>query len=767
MRRPKFVALAAGVALLGLLVGFVLLLNMLDSQVEARFRGRLFAVPSRVFSAPLVIYPGLELRRTGLLERLQRLNYHVARGPIPQPGEYRLGEQELELGQRPFRYPSRAFAGARVLLRLDEDSRILSLQDSAGRNLETVEIEPEIVAEFHGRSREDRRLVRLDDIPVDLIDAVLAIEDRRFYDHHGVQPSRIVGAMLANLRAGRVVQGGSTLTQQLVKNFYLSAERTLTRKAMEALMALLLEAHHTKDEILEAYLNEVYVGQRGSVAIHGMGEAAHYYFGKAARDLTLAECALLAGVIKGPALYSPYLHPERALARRNLVIEVLLEERRIDEVDYDEAIEQGLGVRGYLVEDNPAPYFVEFLRQDLTQVYGEEILASEGLSIFTTLDPRAQRLANRAVIEGLERLERDFPPLKREESPLQAALLALVPTTGEIVALVGGRDYGRSQFNRDTQAHRQPGSVFKPVVALAALAPLDDRSPPYTLASRLQDEPLQVSTPAGEWMPANYDGEFHGEVSLRQAIERSLNVPVARLGLGMGPERIIRTARRMGIESRLQPVPSLALGAFEVPLLEMARAYAVLAAGGVVPVLRSYAEVVDESGQILEHQPLDFERAFEPAETYLVTSLLQGVVDRGTGRALRRLGYRGEVAGKTGTTSDYRDAWFIGFTPDLLIGVWVGFDDGTGLSVPGSVAALPIFARFLMDLQGPEGSSSFLPPPTLERVEIHAESGLRAGRDCPGEPEIFLQGTAPLEHCDSEQATTPMGRMVDWFRERL
>jgi penicillin-binding protein 1B len=518
---------------------------------------------------------------------------------------------------------------------------------------------------------------------------------------------------------------------------------------------------------MEAYLNEVYMGQRGSVAIHGMGEAAHYYFAKDVRDLTHPEAALLAGVIKGPALYSPYSHPERALARRNLVLEVLLKESLVDEAAYEEAIATDLGVRGYLVEDNPAPYFVEFLRQDLARVYGDEILASEGLSVFTTLDPRAQRLANQAVREGLERLERDFPPLRRDESPLQAALVALVPTTGEIIALVGGRDYTLSQFNRATQAHRQPGSVFKPIVALAALARLGDPVPPFTLASRLQDEPLQVSTPSGEWAPANYDGEFRGDVTLRQAIEQSLNVPVARLGLRIGPERIIRTARRMGIESSLEAVPSLALGTFEVTVLEMASAYAVLASGGVVPVLRSYAQVVNEDGRVLERKPLDFVRAFEPTETYLVTSLLQGVVDRGTGRALRRLGYRGDVAGKTGTTSDYRDAWFIGFTPDLLVGVWVGFDDAKGLGIPGSVAALPIFAKFLMGLNGADGTSAFLSPPALERIAIHHESGLRAGRDCPGDPELFLRGTAPTRRCGSEQGDTTLDRMFDWFRERL
>ena len=767
MNRVRLAIIGAALTLVAGLLGAVWMGVVLDRQVEARFRGRLFAVPSRVLSAPLVLFPGLDVERAGLIDRLERLNYHAARSPAPQPGEYSLAGRRIEVGLRPFRYPYREFAGAHVVVRLDEASRIVSLQDARGRELDTVEVEPELVAQFHGQSREDRRLLRLDEVPAHLIDAILAIEDRRFYQHSGVRLSRIIGAALANLRAGRVVQGGSTLTQQLVKNFYLTADRTLVRKLLEAVMALLLERRHTKDEILEAYLNEVYMGQRGSVSIHGMGEATHYYFAKDVRALTLAEAALLACVIKGPALYSPYLHPERALQRRNLVLEVLIKEGRIGPVAYEDALAAGLGVRGYLVEDNPAPYFVEFLRQDLTRVYGDEILASEGLSIFTTLDPRAQRLANRAVRGGLERMERDFPTLRREESPLQAALVALVPVTGEIVALVGGRDYGRSQFNRATQAHRQPGSVFKPVVALAALARLGQRVPPFTLASMLKDEPLEVSIPGGQWTPTNYDKEFRGEGTLREAIEGSLNVPVARLGLSVGPERIIRAARQMGIESPLDPVPSIALGAFEVTLLEIARAYAVLASGGVVPALRSYVEVVSEGGRVLDRKPLDFVRAFEPDETFLVTSLLRGVVDRGTGRALRRLGYRGELAGKTGTTSGFRDAWFIGFTPDLLVGVWVGFDDGKGLGIPGSVAALPIFADFLMQYRGPDGRSSFVPPPALERVAIHRASGLRAARDCPGAPEYFLRGTAPTRSCGAAGTQTALDRMLDWFKERL
>jgi penicillin-binding protein 1B len=634
--------------------------------------------------------------------------------------------------------------------------------DARGFELPTVQIEPELISEIHGPSRQDRRLVSLDQTPPHLVEAVLAIEDQRFYEHRGIDPRRIVGAFLANLRAGRVVQGGSTLTQQLVKNFYLTRERSVARKLREALMALLLERNHEKPELLEAYLNEVYMGQRGSVSIHGMGEAAHYYFAKEVEDLEVHESALLAAMIKGPNLYSPHTDPLAAQERRDLVLDLLLEQQRISRLEHELAIAEPLDAKSFFVDANPAPHFAELLRQELVEVYGEDILESEGLAIHTTLDPMLQRRANRAVRERVARLERDFPDREREDSPLEAALVAVAPRTGEILALVGGRDYARSQFNRATQARRQPGSVFKPVVALAALRREPDSAPRFTLASTLEDEPLSITSGGREWTPVNYDGEFRGVVTLRHAIEQSLNVPVARLGIEIGPERIIQTARDLGIESALSPVPSLALGAFEVTLLEMVRAYAVLTADGVLPMLRAYVDVVDDSGEVLDRKAIHFERRFDPQETYLVTSALRGAVDRGTGQALRRLGFSGPAAGKTGTTNDFRDAWFIGYTPDLLVGVWVGFDDGASIGVPGSVAALPIFADFVIGVLGPEGRSPFLEPAGLEHVSIDPATGLRTLR---GEPELFLAGTAP-EGILERPSPKPIDRFFGWFRGR-
>jgi penicillin-binding protein 1B len=720
--------------------------SALEERVEARFQGRLFAVPSRVYSRPLELRAGVDVERVRLKERLERMGYVPAVGKKAQlrPGHFREKDASFEIQRRPA--PGVPVGPLdRLALRLS-GSRIAAVRNGEGELLPSAELEPEIIAQFHGEERADRRLAGLDQVPPVLIDAIIAIEDQAFYEHRGITVWRIAGAMLANLRAGRVVQGGSTLTQQLVKNFYLTRERTVSRKLTEAAMALLLERNHTKPEILEAYLNEVYMGQRGSVAIHGVGEAAQHYFGKDVAELGLSEAALLAGMIKGPNLYSPYRRPEEARKRRDLVLSVLLQEGKIDRDAYESALVADLGVRDVQVDENVAPYFVEEIRQELVERYGEELLQSEGLAIHTTLDAELQRAANAAVTRQLERLERDFPKLARAESPLQAAVIALAPKTGEVLALVGGRDYKKSQFNRATQARRQPGSVFKPVVLLAALARRDDAEP-ITLASKLEDEPFVADLPNGSWRPVNYDGEYRGLVTVRAAIEQSLNVPVARLGLAIGPARVVETARRLGVTSPLAPVPSVSLGSYEVSMVEVARAYATLASGGVLPSLLTWTDVVHADGRIVEERTPDAVRVFDPAEVYLVTSALEGAVDRGTAAPLRSLGFRGQIAGKTGTSSDYRDAWFVGYTPDLVIAVWVGFDDGASVRLTGAVAALPIFADVLEAARGKSPGSEWSVPTGVEAVDVNAESGLRAGFLCGGETEYFLLGTAPVGSC--------------------
>jgi penicillin-binding protein 1B len=718
----------------------------------------------------------MALDREQVEDHLRRLGYRPSRGDGVGIGEYHLGPYGFIVGRRPFPWAEDLRQPRFVVARLDFDGRIAWLEDEEGRSLPGARLEPELIGRMLGPSDLDRLPVTLEEVPRHLVQALLTVEDRRFYEHGGLDLRRIAAAMAANLKAGQVVQGGSTITQQLARSLHLSTRRSVLRKAREAVMAVALELRHGKEEILQAYLNEIYLGQDGAVEIRGIGRGAEHFFGKEASALTLEESALLVALIRGPSLYSPFRHPEVAVERRNLVLRLMQGEGVISPEERERASRASLGVRKRAEPIRSIRYFLDYLDREMGS-------APRGRAVVTSVDARLQRAAETAVARGLAGLERRFAWLRREQAgePLQAALVALDPRTGEILAMVGGREYGASQFNRAVDARRQPGSAFKPVVALSALArPRDgetfSQSPRFTLASVLQDAPLRVETPAGLWEPANYDREYSGPVTLRQALERSLNVPFARLGLEVGPERIVETARRMGITSPLSPYPALALGAAEVSPLEMARAFGVLAAGGyraeVTGVLgeSSPAERGGPSsrgggarpgasspsattGAGAEAQTPGSGQAFEPAETFLVTSALQGAVEHGTASGIRNRGFHGEVAAKSGTTNDYRDGWLVGYTPSLVVAVWVGFDHGRRLELPGAEVALPIFADFLRDAVGADGgagewgSEGFAEPSGVEWVEVDARTGLRGGWGCPGEPELFLAGTAPELTC--------------------
>jgi penicillin-binding protein 1B len=705
------------------------------------------ALPNLVLARPHRITPGQDVEATHLVQRLQRLGYRRTRSSAPGPGEYSLGEDRIVIHRREFQGAQGPVAPARLELRLGWGDRVASIRDERGRERSEALLDPETLGALADDAPVDRVLIRLADLPPHLVDAVLVVEDRHFREHHGLDLRRLGGALLANLRARRVRQGGSTITQQLVKNVFLSHERTVLRKLREIWLALRVERAHTKDEILEAYLNTIYLGQRGPVSVVGVEAAARHYFGRSARTLGLAESALLAGMIHGPGFYSPFKHAERARERRNRVLALMAKAAVVSEAEAAAAAEQPLGnVAAPQAAPRPA-WFLARLERDLADALPDLDLREERVVVHTGLDAQLQLAAERAVRGGIEELEAAFPRLRQADPPLQTALVALEPETGAILAYVGGREWSRSQFDRVAQARRQPGSAFKPVVLLAALARGADGRPPFTLASLVADEPLEVETPEGPWRPANHEEEFRGAITLRRALEDSVNVPFARVALALGPEAIVGVARRMGIDSPLEPVPSLALGAGEVSPLELARAYALLANGGERVAVRSAFQVSDAAGRTLREMPVRREREFDPAEVRLVTSALEGAVERGTGHPLRALGYQGPVAGKTGTTNEARDAWFAGYTPEIAGAVWVGFDDGRPLGLAGARAALPIFGRFLIEALGPRGGGGFPEPPGLEAVAIHEPTGLRAGFLCWGEREWFLAGTAPRERC--------------------
>lgn len=742
-------AALAALAFLALAAGAPMAVG-LEALVRARLDGHVDA-PTRFYARPLVLAPGTPVSRDRLEPHLTRLGYRPARGRRVQPGEYRLSWREWTVGRRPFRHYDRLVPAEVATIHLGFADWVADVMDAEGRRLPYLALEPELIHAAHGSSGKDVVPVRLADIPRQLVDAVLTIEDRRFFEHGGLDVRRIAGAALANLRAGRVVEGASTLTQQLARSLYLSPRRSPVRKLREAAMAVVLERRHTKEQILHAYLNEVYLGQDGALAIHGVGRAAQFYFGKDVSRLELAEAALLAGVIRGPSLYNPFRNPQAARERRDLVLALMRERGLISERDRERAGRAPLGVLEPRHRATAARYFIDYVTEHLRDA-GERVAVS-GSAVFTTLDMELQGAAEDAVRDGLARLEREAPYLARGEQRLEAALVALDPVHGEVLAMVGGRDYGRSQFNRATRARRQPGSAFKPVVALTALARWTGavEGEPVTLATALADEPLRLETPAGVWEPANYDGGFRGRVTLREALERSLNVPFARLGLAVGPTRIVETARRLGIEGKLHAVPSIALGSSEVTPLELTRAYGVLAAGGWRAEISPVLAVLDRAGAGVARSDPAGEQVFDPAETYLVTSALRGVAARGTGRGLQALGYRGHVAAKSGTTNDHRDAWFVAYTPSLVVGVWVGFDDSRTVGLPGSRAALPIVARFLAAALAVNGGEEFAMPPGVEVAQVDRRTGLLAGPGCWGESEVFLQGTAPRESCSPWQ----------------
>jgi penicillin-binding protein 1B len=713
--------------------------------------------------------------RSLIEDELERLGYARAVGRDVGPGEYRFESRAWTIGRRPFRHHERISPGGTASVRFDYSGRIARIDDGSGEaGLTHITLEPELIGSFQGTSHKDRVPVRMADVPDHLVDAVLTIEDQRFFEHDGLDLRRIVAASLANLRAGRVRQGASTLTQQLAKNLFLNPRRTMIRKVREAAIAVVLERRYSKEEILEAYLNEVYLGQDGGLAVHGMGRAAQYYFGKDVSALDLDEAALLAGLIRGPGLYNPFRRLEAARMRRDMVLRRMEEVGTIDEEAYQEAVNSPLIVRVEARPARSARYFIDFVREQLRSD-GQDGLEGEGLAVFTTLDMRLQRAAEQAVREGLARLETDYPNLVRDDQRLQAALVALDPQTGDILAMVGGRDYGASQFNRAINARRQPGSAFKPVVTLAALSRREggaDDEEQLTLATVLHDERFVVQTRQGPWEPVNYDRRFRGPITLREALERSLNVPFARLGMKVGPERIVETARDLGIEGPLIAVPSIALGSNEVTPLELTRAYGVLAAGGYRSNTRAVFGVLDREGNLIARNDRTGEQVYDLAETYLVTSALRGAVERGTGRGLRSLGYRGEVAAKSGTTNNFRDGWFIGYIPSLTVGVWTGFDDGQSIDLPGARVALPVFTRFLVDAVGPYGDRGrygggrFSIPPGIEVVEIDQRTGLRAGLGCRGERELFLRGTAPRRSCSPYSVARWLRDGEEWVSEQ-
>jgi penicillin-binding protein 1B len=729
------------------LVGAAYVYVQFSQMIILGFEGKRWSLSSKVYAEPESLYPGLRLRLENLQASLERLGYRSVQ-TLTNQGQYRIHAGHVDIALRAFRYPYRHEPARtiRVTFRRPVVQEIRDLQGD--QPISVVDLEPQLVSEFFAPEREKRQLVKIGEIPPHLIQAVIAIEDRRFYTHRGVDWLGILRAFYRNVRAGGVTEGGSTLTQQLVKNFFLTPKRSFWRKGAEMIMALMVEARYSKTAILELYLNEIYLGQRGSISINGVGEAARLYFRKSVQELTLAEVALMAGLIRAPHLYSPYKHLERAQERRNRVLTAMLDAGYLSPEACQRAMRAPLHVETVSLEVNRAPYFVDLLREQLLQRYSIEDLTTNNLTIFTSLDLRLQEVAQRVLEAGLMRVDGHLGKAA-EGREAQGALIALQPQTGYIRALVGGRDYVTSQFNRVTQARRQVGSVFKPIVYAAALESAFRRGEPaVTALTRVEDVPTTFIHNGQRWSPQNYSGRYLGWVGPRSALEQSLNVATVKFAERIGYETVARYARRMGLQGKLEPLPSLALGAFEASPWDVAQVYAVLANHGLRASPFSIREVMTADGRVLEKHHIGVETALQPATAFLVTDFLAGVFERGTARSARRSGFHWTAAGKTGTTDEGRDAWFAGYTPDLLVVVWVGYDDNRPLGLTAAQAALPIWVDFMKEVLGGRPSQPFHPPPGVMQVTVDPASGEVAHAGCPTRvTEVFIAGTEPKTFC--------------------
>jgi penicillin-binding protein 1B len=743
--RPRLIA--ASVALFALVM--VALVATWTWWTAVHIDLRRLAEPSVVYAAARVLEPGVSVTTSDLAGTLERLGYQQVAGDPQAPGQFRRDADGWDIFFRARSDPESARPALRA--RLDvKDDRVRAVVNAAdGTHVDRVELEPEVLGDLGEQAYRLRRPVRLAAVPPHVLAAVLAAEDRRFFEHSGVDVWAIGRAMWVNLRHAGLVEGGSTITQQLVKSLD-GGQRPWLQKVRSALLAVALERRYSKAEILETYLNTVYLGQYGPVSIYGLGAAAITYFQKDVGDLDVAEAAMLAGMIRGPNRYSPVLNPYRARARRNVVLRRMREHGLVSPAVFDEA--SARSVAGLQATPPRTPVGLQFFDEVLAQLAQMQAgtgARTKGLRIYTTLDPVLQRTAEVVLAEKLEQLERRDPNLRRFERKrrLQGALIALDPATGEIRALVGSRDYWVSQFNRATQARRHPGSTFKPFVYLAALrgGPRGE-SPLLTAASLVQDAPLTVEDNGESWSLRRQRGFFLGQVTVRQALAHSLNAPAVSTAQHVGLEAVVRAARDVGFISPMVARPALALGGLEVVPLELAAAYATLANAGVPTTPTTVRAVTNGVGSVIRPRHERRPAAVTPEEAYVITHLLRGVVDGGTAGLSKVLGLTVPAAGKTGSTD--RDAWFVGYTARLVTLVWVGFDDWDTLRLSGARGALPIWVEFMRTVVDVIPSGPFPVPPSVVFRDIDATTGKLATPFCRLViREAFLPSAVPTEPC--------------------
>jgi penicillin-binding protein 1B len=744
LRRWKLYVLGALAIPFLLLSGVTIYYYVTFSRmIDARMHGEFDRADPRVFARPFEVRRGQSLNPRLLVDRLNDLGY-AQRAKAEQPGEFTIGRDTILVVPRDGESKGRL---ARIHFvtrgKEKEPSAIDFIETVAtGAKSERLVLDTPLITALITTAREKRRDVPLAQIPQRMVQAVLAIEDRRFYDHPGIDPIAIVGAVF-NYAFGdkSYMRGASTLTQQLVKNTFLTPDRTPKRKFQEWIMSIALERRLTKDQVLELYLNDVWLGQRGSFAIHGVPEAARLFFAKDVANVSLSEAATIAGVIQSPPRHSPFNNPERSKERRNVVLKAMADSGFITADAAERASREPLQVAGRSLE-NEAPYFVDLVSHELNNKYK----VSGAVDVFTTLDMHLQKLAQDAVRDGLVKVDEIL--LKRRRQRAQAALVAVDPRTGEILALVGGRSYNQSQFNRAISANRQPGSVFKPFVFLAAFErALAEGRTDITPASVVIDEPTTWEFNEQTWTPANYDGEYEGPITLRRALALSRNIVTIKVAEAAGYDQVAGLWKKVGAGTPPRPYPSIALGVFEATPLQVASAYMLFPNGGEIKALKPISRIVS-AGKEIAVDTAATRTVARPDTTFLVTNMQRSVINEGTGAGARAAGFVHDAAGKSGTTNDLRDAWFVGFTPELLTVVWVGLDDNQPLGLSGTQAALPIWTTFMIRALAGRPSTPFDVPEGITFAEIDRDTGKLATPGCPRVfREAFISGSEPLEVC--------------------
>jgi penicillin-binding protein 1B len=739
-------------ALVGLGVPFLILAILSISfyvsfsrMIDARLAGETQRSDPRIYARPYEVRRGQALAPEQVEARLNDLGYaHRARAE--QPGEFAIGRDAVAMiprdGDRKGQLVRIVF-GARGP-RGVQPTHIDHVEIVATKQrVDRLTLDAPLITALVTGAREKRRDVPLAAIPQRMVQAVLAIEDRRFYDHPGIDPIGTAGAVFGNVFGNKkYLRGGSTITQQLVKNTFLTPEQTLKRKVSEWFMSVALERRLSKDQVLTLYLNDVSIGQRGSFAIHGVPEAARLFFAKDVTNLSLSEAATIAGVIQSPSRLSPFNNPERAKERRNVVLRAMADAGYISGEAADRAAHEPLQMAARAL-DAEAPYFVDYIGQELQDKYRT---ATGAIDVYTTLDLYIQRVAQDAVREGVARLDE---VLARRRRRPQAALIAIDPRTGEVLALVGGRSYNQSQYNRAIAARRQPGSVFKPFVYLSAFerAYANGRTD-MTPATLVIDEPTSWAFNQQTWTPSNYDGEYEGAITLRRALALSRNIATIKVAESTGYDEVASLWRRVGAGTPPRPYPSIALGVFEATPFEIANAFTLFPNGGIIRPLRGISRLVSSAGKDVELQVAQPRTVARRDTTFLVTNMMRSVINEGTGAGARAAGFALDAAGKSGTTNDLRDAWFVGFTPELLTVVWVGLDDNQPLGLSGTQAALPIWTNFMIRALAGRSNVSFEAPEGIVFVDIDRDTGKVALSTCPRVfHESFLAGTEPTESC--------------------